>query len=153
MLRNVSNHFSASAPAEWDVHILRGWNVCTMVLRYAELMVTDQVYAVMHFHSLTNVHFSYARVDYLDDLCWLLPCYNMCVHTVSVEGELKFKCTELCIVQVSGTGLIWNWFPLDVVCFYSLCYRGEGSRFVRYKVSYINSSLLFVCVAFEHEGN
>ena len=29
----------------------------------------------------------------------------------------------------------------------------KGSKFVRFKASYINSSLLFVCVAFEHEEN
>jgi len=89
MLRNVSNHFSVSAPAEWDVHILRGWNVCTMVLRYAELVVTDQLYGVMHFHSLTNVHFSYAHVDY----CRV----TICVSTLCQSGGNWSSNVQSCV--------------------------------------------------------
>jgi len=105
-----------------------------------------------------------------------LQCYNICVYTASLRVKLKFS-VQRCVwyIAVSVRYIICTrcntcdvcahaqWlFLFTVYDLCSLCYRSKGSKFVRfivgskfvrYKVSYICSSLLFVCVASEHEGN
>jgi len=72
-------------------------------------------------------------------ICARCNTCDLCAH---IQWLFLFTVYDLCCVHYVIGAKVSKFVRFKV-----------GSKFVRYKVSYNYSSLLFVCVAFEHEGN